>query len=334
MSQTSEPLVSIVIPCYNAQRWVGAAIESALRQTYRRIEVIVVDDGSSDRSLDIIKQFAPGITWVSTANRGPSAARNAGLRIAKGEWIQFLDADDLLHPEKVRLSLAAWQNHQLCEFVWARKIEVEQGFSLTRDADVPGADVLNPQVTLSRDALPPYHVATAAMLGRALIDRVGDWNESIKGWEDVEYQARIAARFPLHARMEIPLYFYRQHDGERVGRSERTPANIRGELRCLNATRTVLEGSKFAPSVWKSYLLPMYLQLALSAAAAGDKQTFFDLMQVSADLRGTLKFRLKCWIAIAFTQLAGVGLICAIFRRLLPPRSISHHGATPSRACY
>src|SRR3954447_12953483 len=105
MKQVANPLVSIIIPCHNAERWVGQAIESALNQNYSNYEVIVIDDGSTDRSLDVIKLFDQRITRLSTANRGPSSARNAGLDIARGEWVQFLDADDLLHPQKVDFSL-------------------------------------------------------------------------------------------------------------------------------------------------------------------------------------------------------------------------------------
>ena len=89
-------LVSIIIPCFNAGEWVGEAITSALKQTYSQVEVLVVDDGSTDHSLEVVRSFAKAIRWWSGPNRGGSAARNTGLRHARGEWVQFLDADDLL----------------------------------------------------------------------------------------------------------------------------------------------------------------------------------------------------------------------------------------------
>ena len=98
MSKT--PLVSIVIPCYNAERYVGEAIESALDQTYPHKEVIVIDDGSTDSSLEVIRSFGNHLRWETAPNRGGSAARNRGLELARGELIQFLDADDLLHARK------------------------------------------------------------------------------------------------------------------------------------------------------------------------------------------------------------------------------------------
>lgn len=94
-------LVSILIPCYNAERWVAQAIESALAQTWPEKEVIVVDDGSRDGSLEVIKSFGDRIRWETGPNRGGNAARNRLLELARGEWLQYLDADDYLLPDKI-----------------------------------------------------------------------------------------------------------------------------------------------------------------------------------------------------------------------------------------
>jgi glycosyltransferase involved in cell wall biosynthesis len=90
------PLVSVIVPCYNNEVFVGEAIKSALRQEYRPKEIIVVDDGSSDGSVQNIKSFGERVRWKRTPNRGAAAARNEGLRMANGELVKFLDADDLL----------------------------------------------------------------------------------------------------------------------------------------------------------------------------------------------------------------------------------------------
>jgi glycosyltransferase involved in cell wall biosynthesis len=101
------PLVSTIIPCYNAERWLAAAIDSALAQTHSRQEIIVVDDGSSDHSLAIAKPYARrGVQICVQSNRGAACARNHGLAVARGEYVQFLDADDLLAPDKIALQLA------------------------------------------------------------------------------------------------------------------------------------------------------------------------------------------------------------------------------------
>src|SRR6266487_4648219 len=90
------PLVSVLIPCFNAEKWVGQAISSALAQTWSNKEVLVVDDGSTDGSLEIIRSFGASIRFESGRNRGANVARNRLLELAKGEWLQYLDADDYL----------------------------------------------------------------------------------------------------------------------------------------------------------------------------------------------------------------------------------------------
>lgn len=105
VSSDRPPLISIIIPCWNAECYVGEAIESALAQTYLNVEVIVIDDGSTDSSLEVIKSFGDRIRWETGPNQGGCAARNRGLSLAKGDLIQFLDADDVLLPHKLALQV-------------------------------------------------------------------------------------------------------------------------------------------------------------------------------------------------------------------------------------
>ena len=112
------PLVSILIPCYNAERWVAQAIESALEQTWPRKEVIVVDDGSTDGSLAIIRSFGDRIRWATGPNGGGNVARNRLLALAQGEWLQYLDADDWLLPEKVSQQIEFLNDHPETDIVY------------------------------------------------------------------------------------------------------------------------------------------------------------------------------------------------------------------------
>ena len=111
-------LVSILIPCYNAERWIAQAIESALTQTWTEKEVIVVDDGSTDGSLEIIKHYADCIRWETGPNRGGNVTRNRLLELARGEWIQYLDADDYLLPDKISKQMAFLSAHPITEIVF------------------------------------------------------------------------------------------------------------------------------------------------------------------------------------------------------------------------
>src|SRR5947209_3032355 len=93
--------VSVIIPCYNAGAWLQEAIESCFNQTYGPIEIIVVDDGSEDDSLSIARSYGDGVRVLTGPRRGISSARNRGFEGSSGKFIQFLDADDYLLPEKI-----------------------------------------------------------------------------------------------------------------------------------------------------------------------------------------------------------------------------------------
>src|ERR1043165_7081628 len=98
----NRPLISILIPAYNAAPWIADTIKSALNQTYPRKEVVVVDDGSIDQTLQVARQFASKtVSIVTQENQGASAARNKALELCQGDYIQWLDADDLLAPDKI-----------------------------------------------------------------------------------------------------------------------------------------------------------------------------------------------------------------------------------------
>src|SRR5262249_6685849 len=101
------PLVSILIPAYNAERWISDTIQSALDQTWKHKEIIIVDDGSQDNTLTIARRFASKDVLVTQqVNQGASAARNKTFSLCQGEFVQWLDADDLLSPDKIEKQVA------------------------------------------------------------------------------------------------------------------------------------------------------------------------------------------------------------------------------------
>ena len=98
-------MISVIIPCYNAENFIGEAIESVLRQTFKPYEIIVVDDGSTDDSVKVIKKFKDKIILIQQENKGRVEARKTGFRRATGKWIALLDADDYWHPKKLELQI-------------------------------------------------------------------------------------------------------------------------------------------------------------------------------------------------------------------------------------
>jgi glycosyltransferase involved in cell wall biosynthesis len=189
------PVASIIIPCYNAEEYLAEAIQCALDQTCPNCEVIVIDDGSTDGSLEIIKRFGERVRWDSGSNRGGCAARNRGLALARGEWIQFLDADDRISPDKIAaqvqdldhmpkgsVATCAW-----CHFTAETGIQQGEWMALWRDYD-HGIDLL-----LEMWLTGGYFVPHCWLVPRSLLTKVGEWNERLKADQDGEFFGRVLA---------------------------------------------------------------------------------------------------------------------------------------------
>lgn len=117
MRSESQPLVSVILPVFNTEKYVTESVESVLNQTYKNLEIICINDGSTDKSLEILKSFGDKITLINLEkNGGISVARNAGFEVAKGDYIAFMDADDVWTPEKIE--------HQITEFMKNEKLQI------------------------------------------------------------------------------------------------------------------------------------------------------------------------------------------------------------------
>lgn len=183
-----KPLVSILIPCYNAERWVAEAIQSCLAQTYQPIEVIVIDDGSTDGSLEVIKSFGDRIRWETGPNRGGNAARNRGLEMSRGEWLQYLDADDYLLPDKIARQMEFLALHPETDILFSPVTMEYWSETGSRRELLPIPEPQDPWVLLARWSLPQ----TGALLWRkrAILD-VGGWNERQPCCQEHELYLRL-----------------------------------------------------------------------------------------------------------------------------------------------
>jgi glycosyltransferase involved in cell wall biosynthesis len=113
------PCVSVIVPAYNRERYLGAALDSVLAQDYRPLEIVVVDDGSTDGTARVARAY-PDVRYLHQANQGVAAARNAGIAASRGELIAFLDSDDLWAPEKLRLQVGFLLEHPRVGYCLAR----------------------------------------------------------------------------------------------------------------------------------------------------------------------------------------------------------------------
>jgi glycosyltransferase involved in cell wall biosynthesis len=176
------PLVSIIIPCFNAGRWLSEAINSCLRQIYPNIEIIVIDDGSSDNSLEIIKSFRQQIIWESIPHSGGNFARNLGFRLSHGKYIQYLDADDYISPEKIARQVDFLERTQI-DIVygdWRHKYHLPNGTSFLGDIKISET-----QTDILESLLATWWVALAAFLyRRSVIINSPGWDEKLFAAQD------------------------------------------------------------------------------------------------------------------------------------------------------
>ncbi|MBL9216331.1 MAG: glycosyltransferase [Opitutaceae bacterium] len=187
------PLVSIIIPCHNAAPWLAETLASALAQTWPQKEIIVVDDGSTDDSAAVVRGFAPrGVRLVSQPNAGAAAARNRGWREARGDFLQFLDADDLLAPDKIARQVeAAAAGGADCAYsaAWHRFTRTPAEADQTPQPLCADLDPLEFALRkFERNAM--MHPA-AWLVPRPLAERAGPWDEALSLDDDGEYFLRV-----------------------------------------------------------------------------------------------------------------------------------------------
>ena len=211
------PVVSVVIPCYNAERWIARCIESVLDQHNVITEIIVIDDGSTDRSLDIIKSFEGKVTWKTGLNRGGCSARNRGLDLASGEFIIFLDADDYIERDSIGEWAAIGSDADLVFGPFAN----ESGGSRTL-GKVLGAPVSTYSIVrrwLHGCFIPPCSI----LWRRSFISAIGGWNEEVLRNQDGEVTIRgllKGARVRL-AHRGLGVYVDHQYAGRVSKRTSR-----------------------------------------------------------------------------------------------------------------
>lgn len=210
MPSMPRPLVSVVIPAYNAERYLGEAIESVLAQTYAPVETIVVDDGSSDRTAEVAAIYGE-VTVIAQENSGPSAARNRGFAAAAGEIVAFHDSDDTMTPDKLEVQVGHLLDNPGVGCVLAEgELLVEEGAELpfwVEGSKVP--TVMPPHPPELADE-PIVHPMTM-VLRREVFERIGDFDESMRAAEDFDWMLRASEDGVEIARLTDVLLRRRVH---------------------------------------------------------------------------------------------------------------------------
>jgi glycosyltransferase involved in cell wall biosynthesis len=243
------PEVSVIVPCYNYGHFLAETLESVRLQTFQNWECIVVDDGSVDNSREVILTFVATdtrIKYIYQENRGSSAARNAGIRAAKGAFLQFLDADDLIEKRKLELQVSFLSGNPDIDIVYGsvRYFTTEQpGLRLffMKDDDPPWMPNVSGKGTPIISALIKSNimVVSAPLVSRSVITHVGYFDETLRFCEDYEYWLRCSIS-------EIAFHYIDHPDVRTLVRCHSTSMSknrlemLKANLSILNSVRNKL----------------------------------------------------------------------------------------------
>lgn len=213
------PQVSVIIPCFNAQRWIRQTLGSVVAQRVADLEVIVVDDGSTDASAAIVQKEFPFVRLIQIAHGGVSRARNEGTRQASGEYLQYLDSDDLLAEGKLKrqLQLLEEERGDVVYGGWQELVQGSDGaWRPGRVFDRPMEG--EPEIALFTGFWAP---PAAYLFRRRIVEKVGGWSEHFVVVEDARFVLDCAFHGACFIHDSVKAAYYRVHSGGSLSREDR-----------------------------------------------------------------------------------------------------------------
>jgi len=262
-----QDLVSVIIPTFNRSHYVLEAMDSVWSQTYRPIELIVVDDGSTDETAETIEiwrnqhdlDVSFKLRYFQQKNMGVSGARNHGLIVSEGEFIQYLDSDDLLMPERLSQCVNTFKKHKSVELV-------HSAFYLDYSGNSKRGLVIYGPVSLGKDPGPMHFIWTAAGLCRREITfNAGPWNEELRICEDAEYFSRVLAVAEDVLALSNALVVKRKHEEHRLVDLRGKESGLRNKYLSMLLRERTLQSCGYS----EIHLTGGWLQLAQDALSAG-----------------------------------------------------------------
>lgn len=270
-------LVSVIVPTYNRAQFLPTALESVWNQTYRPIELIVVDDGSSDDTPSVASRWAEHhagsrfeVRFRRQENSGAPTARNLGLIESRGEYIQFLDSDDALHPQKIDVQVSALERRPVSDLAWSTHDTFDVG------AESPVFRNLDSAALLAESSYVPETPIFGAtgnvwtgLYRRKLCRCAGPWNESLQRWQDLEYNARCMVQHPPTRYLDADLVSMGNHDTGRIQDLHETIDGVQPGLRSLHAIERTIHSSSQPEPKARTALATFFLNLARVAMKNG-----------------------------------------------------------------
>jgi len=220
-AQLKSPRVSVCMPAHNAERFVREAVESALQQTHRNLEIICVDDGSTDGTYEILQSCEPWIQLIRTENRGAPAARNTALSAATGQFVQFLDADNLLLPESIEKKLVPLLRDE-ADLAFSNQVFLHDSGDIQHvrsRADPSGMDPFDYCLRFNDPGGRTAIDTNAGLHRMEVLQRIGGFREHVVRNQDKDLAIREAAAGARFFYVDEELSIYRDHAGPRVSKS-------------------------------------------------------------------------------------------------------------------
>jgi glycosyltransferase involved in cell wall biosynthesis len=205
----STPLVSIITPIYNGKQYISETIKSALAQTYKNFELLLINDGSTDNSAEIIRSYFNDerIIYIEQKNSGVASARNTAIRVAKGKYIGFLDQDDLWHKNKLEEQVAILENDENIALIHSKQDFIDsQGNEINFNWIIGGTGDCFADIFIKNKI-----AVLTVLIRKTILDEIGLFNEQLSGADDYEMWLRVTLRHPIKY-LDIPLATYRFHD--------------------------------------------------------------------------------------------------------------------------
>jgi glycosyltransferase involved in cell wall biosynthesis len=255
----NNPKVSILIPLYNSEKYIAETIDSCLSQTYENVEIIIVDDGSTDSGLDIARQYEKkyeNIKVETQKNSGAPAARNRAFELSIGEYIQYIDADDLLHPDKIRLQMEALIKADDGTLAFGRWGTFRKSIKNVIWNDI----VVNKNYDDSKQFLIDLWSSGQAaithlwLVPRVLVKESGGWNESLVKNQDGEFFARVVFQANRILFIKDSLGYYRKDNENSISKQISKKA-LQSNLKTFETYAELMKDDMDKPEVRRSLAL-------------------------------------------------------------------------------
>ena len=261
--------ISVIVPCYNAAAWISEALGSVVKQGLDSAEIIVIDDGSIDESAKIVERDFPYVRLIKTKNQGASRTRNLGTSESRGKFIQYLDADDLLAPGKLRAQLEILESSRADVAYGSWQVLINKPDGRCLQAGAHKRKMQHPEIELFTDF---WYPPAVYLFRRSIVEKVGGWNEKLPVIQDARFALDCALRDGKFIYCEGIMAYYRVHSANSLSRRD-----------SLAFTRDCLENAVEVESWWlghggineerKAALLQVYDYIAWTSFKK-DESTF------------------------------------------------------------